>query len=516
MGITLIHGKYVISEITGPSSAVVLSDGAVCQRDGEIIDVGPYEELKDRYQYDEIIGSSSFVVMPGLVNDHSHVGLTPFQHGAPDLPLELWGFSRMRAKDVDPYLDHLYGAALMIKSGTTTVQALHLPAKGKGPFDLENSEKVIQAYRESGMRVSYAPMLANKDSLLVGARGGEDEFAADLPEDLSRRFKELTAPSYLPAEEIIAMVGDLYAKYYERPEEKIRVTVAPSNVHRCTDDLLVGLRDLASKYETGIHIHLQETIYQKLYGLRTWDKTPLQHLEDLDFLGPNVVCGHGVWATDEDIETMVSHGVSLCHNASSNLRLKSGIAPVNYFLDKGLRIALGSDEAGLNDDKDMVQEMRLALNIHRVPGVDKTPPTAHQIFQMATVNGAHASSFGDRVGTLKVGKRADIVLMNLENIEKPYLNPEVSIVDAVVHRGRSIDIDTVLVEGEVIMRERKLTQIDEEILYKEVENMMSRSPTEDELDRRHLAEKIEPYLGNFLEGTLPSSSQTHYSYNAKY
>ena len=404
----------------------------------------------------------------------------------------------------------------MIKSGTTTVQALHLPAKGKGPFDLENSEKVIQAYRESGMRVSYAPMLANKDSLLVGAGGGEDEFAAYLPEDLSRRFKELTAPSYLPAEEIIAMVGDLYAKYYEKPEEKIRVTVAPSNVHRCTDDLLVGLRDLASKYETGIHIHLQETIYQKLYGLRTWDKTPLQHLEDLDFLGPNVVCGHGVWATDEDIETMVSHGVSLCHNASSNLRLKSGIAPVNYFLDRGLRIALGSDEAGLNDDKDMVQEMRLALNIHRVPGVDKTPPTAHQIFQMATVNGAHASSFGDRVGTLKVGKRADIVLMNLENIEKPYLNPEVSIVDAVVHRGRSIDIDTVLVEGEVIMRERKLTQIDEEILYKEVENMMSRSPTEDELDRRHLAEKIEPYLGNFLEGTLPSSSQTHYSYNAKY
>ena len=515
MGITLIRGKYVISEITGPSSAVVLSDGAVCQRDGEIIEVGRYEELKDRYQYDEIIGSSSFVVMPGLVNDHSHVGLTPFQHGAPDLPLELWGFARMRAKDVDPYLDHLYGAALMIKSGTTTVQALHLPAKGKGPFNLENSEKVIQAYRESGMRVSYAPMLANKDSLLVGARGGEDEFADVLPEDLSRRFKELTGPSYIPSEEIIAMVEDLYSKYYERPEEKIRVTVAPSNVHRCTDNLLVGLRDLASKYETGIHIHLQETIYQKLYGLRTWDKTPLQHLDDLDFLGPDVVCGHVVWVTDEDIETMASHRVYICHNASSNLRLKSGIAPVNYFLDNGLKIALGSDEAGLNDDKDMIQEMRLALNVHRVPGVDKTPPTAHQIFQMATVNGAHASSFGDRVGTLKVGKKADIVLMNLENIERPYLNPEVSIIDAVVHRGRSIDIDTVLVEGEVIMRGRKLTHIDEEILYKEVENMMSRSPTKDELDRRDLAEKIQPYLGNFLEGALPPSDQTHYYYNAK-
>ena len=395
------------------------------------------------------------------------------------------------------------------------MQALPLPAKGKGRFNLENSENVIQAYRESGMRVSYAPMLANKDSLLVGARGGEDEFADVLPEDLSRRFKELTGPSYIPSEEIIAMVEDLYSKYYERPEEKIRVTVAPSNVHRCTDNLLVGLRDLASKYETGIHIHLQETIYQKLYGLRTWDKTPLQHLDDLDFLGPDVVCGHGVWVTDEDIETMASHRVYICHNASSNLRLKSGIAPVNYFLDNGLKIALGSDEAGLNDDKDMIQEMRLALNVHRVPGVDKTPPTAHQIFQMATVNGAHASSFGDRVGTLKVGKKADIVLMNLENIERPYLNPEVSIIDAVVHRGRSIDIDTVLVEGEVIMRGRKLTHIDEEILYKEVENMMSRSPTKDELDRRDLAEKIQPYLGNFLEGALPPSDQTHYYYNAK-
>ena len=188
---------------------------------------------------------------------------------------------------------------------------------------------------------------------------------------------------------------------------------------------------------------------------------------------------------------------------------------MNYFLDKGLRIALGSDEAGLNDDKDMVQEMRLALNVHRVPGVEKIPPTAHQIFQMATVNGAYASSFGDRVGEMKVGKRADVVLMNLEKIENRYLNPEVSIVDAVVHRGRSVDIDTVIVEGEVIMKGRKLTQIDEEILYKEVEGMMSRSPTEDELNRRDLAEKLAPYAANFLEGAVPSSDQTHYYYNAR-
>ena len=108
MASTLIRGKYVISKVTGPDSAAVLttpSDGAVFQRDGEIVAVGTYDDLKDRYQADEVIGSPNYVVMPGLVNDHFHVGLTPFQLGAPSLPLELWGLSRMRAKDVDPYLD---------------------------------------------------------------------------------------------------------------------------------------------------------------------------------------------------------------------------------------------------------------------------------------------------------------------------------------------------------------------------------------------------------------------------
>ena len=105
MASTLIRGKYVISKVTGPDSAAVFSDGAVFQRDGEIVAVGTYDDLKDRYQADEVIGSPNYVVMPGLVNDHFHVGLTPFQLGAPSLPLELWGLSRMRAKDVDPYLD---------------------------------------------------------------------------------------------------------------------------------------------------------------------------------------------------------------------------------------------------------------------------------------------------------------------------------------------------------------------------------------------------------------------------
>ena len=515
MASTLVRGKYVICKITGPTSAVVISDGAVFQRDGEIVEVGTYDDLKVRHPAVEVIGSSNYVVMPGLVNDHFHVGLTPFQLGAPDLPLELWGLSRMRAKDVDPYLDQLYGAVLMIQSGTTTVQAIHSMPRARGPFDPDVAERVLEAYRQSGMRVSYAPSLVDQDSLVASPEGGEKEFASQLPGDLGERFLSIMDRGYLPTEEIISRVETLHTKYSGNTNERVRITVAPSNVHRCSDELLVALRQLATKYSTGIHIHLQETVYQKLYGLRAWNKTPLQHLHDLEFLGPDVTCGHGVWVTDEDIELMAATGTNVCHNASSNLRLQSGIAPVNQLLQKGVRVALGSDEAALNDDKDMFQEMRLALRIHRVPGVDITPPTAHQVFEMATVNGAYASWFGDRIGTLEPGKRADMVLMNLENIEEPYLDPEVSIVDAVVHRGRSIDIDTVMVDGEVVMRGRKLTRVDEEGLFKELKQSLNRPLLPHESDRRDLAEQLEPHLRRFYEGTAESPAQAHYYYNSR-
>ena len=148
---------------------------------------------------------------------------------------------------------------------------------------------------------------------------------------------------------------------------------------------------------------MQETVYQKLYGLQAWQTTPLQHLHELGFLGPEVTCGHSVSATDDDIELMSATGTNVCHNASSNLRLQSGIAPLGRLLEAGIRVAIGSDEAGINDDKDLLQEMRLVLKLHRVPGVEHIPPTAYQVFQMATVNGAYASWFGDRIGTFVKG-----------------------------------------------------------------------------------------------------------------
>ena len=515
MTLSLIRGKHVVCKVTGRDTAEVVADGAVVQRDGVIEAVGSYRDLSARYPEAQVIGSGNHIVMPGLVNDHFHVGLTPFQMGAPDLPLELWSLHRIGVRAIDPYLDQLYGAVQMIETGTTAVQAIHSTPRGSGPVSMEIADKVVGAYQASGMRVSYAPSVVDQNSMVAGPRGGEADFAAQMPADLAERYRSFMSPGYRPVDEIMPVLEDISRKYGNGQYERVRVTMAPSNVHRCSDELLTSIKDLAGRYNTGIHIHLQETVYQKLYGHTAYGKTPLQHLHEIGFLGPEVVCGHSVWATEEDLAIMAATGTNICHNASSNLRLQSGIAPMGRILEAGIKVAIGSDEAGLNDDKDLFQEMRLVLKLHRVPGIDLEPPTSHQVLEMATVNGAYASWFGDRIGTLEPGKRADMALVDMRNIEEPFLDPRVSVVDALVHRARGIDVDTVLVDGEVVLRDGQLTRVDKEDLFREIKAALDRPLTEQEEERRDLAMRVEPHLRRFYSEAMPQDAAPFTAYNAR-
>ena len=513
MSSSLIRGKYVICKITGRDSAEVVSDGAVYQRDGKIVEVGRYEDLKERHPGEEVIGSPRHVVMPGLVNDHFHVGVTSYQQGVPDMPLGLWGLARTGVKYLDPYLDQLYGALQMIETGTTTVQAIHIPGQISNGKGWETANAAIRGYMESGMRVSYSPIASDMDALVAG--GDITEFAATLPAELRQRFTALKDPMMSPTEDWLVLMNELISKYGRDQYKGVRISLAPSMPHKCSNDLLVAMKEMANKNRTAMHIHIQESLYQKLYGQRLWGKTPIQHLDDLGILGPELVCGHSVWLTEEDIDLIQATGTNVCHNASSNLRLQCGIAPVGRLLEKGVRIAIGTDEAGINDDKDLFQEMRLVLKLHRVPGVENVPPTSYQVFQMATENGAQAAAYRDLVGTLEPGKRADIVLLNLRNIEEPYLDPEVSIVDAVVHRGRGIDVDTVLVDGEVVMRDRRLTKVDKEALFKELRAALDRPYNASERDRRELIQRVMPYMFRYYEAQTPKDMTPHTVYNAR-
>ena len=304
------------------------------------------------------------------------------------------------------------------------------------------------------MRVSYSYALRDQNRLVYEA---DEDFVKRLPASLAPQVAAYLQAQVIPdrgsSRSLRRPVGTL------EHQERIRIQLAPANLHWCSDEALKALREHATKYGVGMHMHLVETAYQKEYARRRTGTTAAGYLEDLGLLGPHMTIGHGVWLTEADIERVATTGTMICHNASSNLRLRSGVAPLNHWAARGVRVAMGLDEAGINDDRDMLQEMRLVLRLHRVPGMEDVVPTSPQVFQMATENGALTTGFGDSIGTLEPGKAADLVLMNWRQIAYPYLDQTMSVVDAVVHRAKTSGVETVLVAGEPVLRDGQFTRV---------------------------------------------------------
>ena len=210
---------------------------------------------------------------------------------------------------------------------------------------------------------------------------------------------------------------------------------------------------------------------------------------------------------EDDIELVAETGTMLCHNASSNLRLRSGVAPVNRFLVRGVRVALGLDEAGINDDRDMLQEMRLVLRLHRVPGMEDVVPTAPQVFQMATEYGAQTTGFAQTIGTIAPGKAADLVVMHWHQIAYPYLDAGTSIIDAVVHRGKTSGVETVLVAGEPVLRDGQFTRINKADVLADLAASLRVPLSPDDARRQQLARDLFPHVQHVYDGWLDESAR---------
>jgi 5-methylthioadenosine/S-adenosylhomocysteine deaminase len=216
--------------------------------------------------------------------------------------------------------------------------------------------------------------------------------------------------------------------------------------------------------------------------------------------------GHGVWLTEVDVERIATTGTMICHNASSNLRLRSGVAPLNHWAARGVRVAMGLDEAGINDDRDMLQEMRLVLRLHRVPGMDDVVPTCPQVFQMATENGALTTGFADHIGTLEPGKAADLVLVHWPQIAHPYLDETTPVVDAVVHRAKTSGVETVLVAGEPILQDGQSTRLKKAEVLQALADALRAPLHASEASRRELSPAVLPHVRRFYEGWLDESA----------
>ncbi|MCC7271689.1 MAG: amidohydrolase family protein [Alphaproteobacteria bacterium] len=501
MASSLIRGKHVVCKVHDRTRAEIIEDGAVYQEDGRIVAVGPHAELARRYRPDETLGSPHHVVIPGFVNSHHHVGLTPLQLGSPDHPLELWFASRMAARDVDPYLDALYSAFEMIESGITTVQHLHGRCPGPAERIQGAAQAVIRAYEAIGMRVSYSFGIRDQNRLVYEA---DDAFVARLPADIAPDVEALLRRQAIPLADNFRIFENLAATY--RGSERVRIQLAPANLHWCSDRALEGVRDACAAHGVPFHMHVVETQYQKEYARRRTGTTAVAHLHRLGLLGPHCTIGHGVWLTEADIDLVAETGTRICHNCSSNLRLRSGVAALNRFERKGIPVAIGIDEAGINDDRDMLQEMRLVLRMHRVPGMDDQVPTAPQVLRMATEHGAATTPFGDAIGTLEPGKAADLSILSWQQIAAPYLDADVPVIDAIVQRGRSAGVETVVVAGEPILRDGKFTRVDKAAVLEELATALRRPRTEEETRRQELSRRVFPHVKAFYEGYVPDEA----------
>jgi cytosine/adenosine deaminase-related metal-dependent hydrolase len=319
-----------------------------------------------------------------------------------------------------------------------------------------------------------------------------------VPEDLRPALARHFARFRLSAEDLVALFASLHARHHNK--ERVKLQLAPANLHWCSDAALTLLADTSEKYDAPLHMHLVETAYQKEYAHRRGGCTALDYIDRFGLLGPRMTLGHGVWLNEHDIDRVAETGTHICHNCSSNFRLRSGIAPLNRWEAKGINVAIGLDEAGINDDRDMLQEMRMVLRAHREPGMDDSVPTMAQVFRMASENGAKTTPYGARIGTLEVGKAADAVLIDWRQISFPYLDVATPVLDAVIQRAKVEGVRAVLVAGEVIYQDGRFTRVDRDAALRQLSDMLQRDFTAEEQERRRLAKSILPHVKAFYDG----------------
>lgn len=512
-GTSIVQGRYLLLGAIDDNRVETIENGAILQVDGRIVEIGSFAEISARHPDVEVIGGPGMLVTPGFVNTHHHVGLTPVQMGSPDLPLELWLTHQMRHKTPDTYLDTLYSAFELVASGVTAVQHLGrmMPAPVAGWRDAANA--VIDAYRDLGMRVSFA--MCNRDQHRL-VYENDDVFVATLPPGMQDDTRAFLKRSHFRLEDFeTEYLVPMIERHGVRGDPLVRLWLAPINLERASDRLLNLTSEWAQKYGMGIHLHLSETIYQKEFSRRRFGKSSVAHLADIGFLGPHLTLGHGTWMNEDDLDLIHQHGVCICHNASSNLRLRSGIAPVNALVARNIPVALGIDEAGLNDDRDMLQEMRLVKHLHAEPGLFRSPLTPAQIFRMATENGARATGFGDEIGRLAVGKRADLVVLDLEAIASPHLSTETDPVSALIYRAKTQHVRATMIEGRVVYRDGVFTFIDRDAALAALAADLARPETAAETHRAGLSRSLLPHLKEFYRDWPLPDGEPWYRLNGR-
>lgn len=425
-----------IDIITGEDSAGFIKNSNIGIKDGMIEFVGNDMDTIESFKPDRVIDGRHRLAMPGLVNSHTHSGMTILRNFADDLALEEWLFEKIfpaeeRLTPEDVYWGTLLGIAEMIKAGTTAFADMYL-----------HMDFVAQAVTEAGIR---ANLCRNPVKFNFGSEPG-------ICDDTQGCF-------------------DYYKKWNGSADGRIKVYVEVHSAYLFNEASLKSAAGLAKSCGTGIHIHILETAREREVSKEKYGADTVEVCERCGIFDVPVLAAHCVHLTDENVEVLKNKGVYVVHNPTSNLKLGSGIARIPFMLEEGLVVSLGTDGTSSNNNLNMFEEMHLAALLHK--GVSRNPKLigADQTVKMATVNGAKAIGFGDETGCIKKGLRADLIILDTD---KPHLCPMNNPVSAVVYSAQAADVDTVIVDGQILMEGRELKTIDEERAKSKVKEIAAR------------------------------------------
>ncbi len=396
----------------------VIEDGMLCISGDTIAYAGDHSS--EFLEAQKTIDAKGGLILPGLINGHTHAAMSLFKGLADDLPLMQWlnGYIFPVEKNMDAdfiYTGTLLACAEMILSGTTTFCDMYL-------FE----DQVAEAALEAGLRA------------LVG------EVLYDFP-----------SPNYGDLENGFIYTEHLINKWKDNP--LVSIAVEPHALFTCSPDLLIRANDMALKHQTPLIIHFAETLAEVEEIKERYGRTPLEHLEALDIAGPHVIADHAVHLDPMDIEKMADHGIQVIHNPESNMKLSSGIAPVPQMIARGITVGVGTDGCASNNNMDLFTEMDMAAKLHKVQAMDPTVMDALTVLRMATIEGARALGLSHITGSLETGKKADIIVIDTN---KPHLTPMYNPYSHLVYAARGQDVQHSIINGRLIMENRQLKSID--------------------------------------------------------
>jgi 5-methylthioadenosine/S-adenosylhomocysteine deaminase len=417
----LITGLWLL-----PSSRQqeAIAGGGVAIAGDRIVAIGEGHELAARFPQAERIHEQHGLIMPGLINTHTHAPMACFRGLADDLPLMTWLEEHIFPAEAGltpeiVYHSTLLSLAEMIKSGTTSFCDMYLFAK-----------EVARATEKSGMRAWIGEVLY------------------DFP-----------SPNYGALENGFAYMDAMFEQYQGHP--LITVTVDPHAVYTCSPALLQRLGQVARDRNCPYIIHLSENAAEVATCRERYGYTPVQHLDNLGLLDERTLAVHCVVLEDQDIATLAARRVKVAHCPESNMKLASGAAPAAQMLKAGITLGIGTDGSASNNDVDMFGEMNTAAKLQKVVNMDPTAMNGETTLHAATLGGAACLHAADEIGTLDVGKKADIIVIDLN---QPHLTPLYNIPSHLVYAARGADVIHSFINGRMVMRNRQLLTLDEEAI----------------------------------------------------